>query len=89
MVDSLDKLISATSELSTYNTIGVDIENNNTNSYEGFTCLVQISAYPKSSTPITYLFDILNPLIRQNFTTHIGHRILENPQITKIMQGCL
>lgn len=60
MIDTLDKLKRAAAFLSKQSVIAVDLENYNENSYEGFTCLVQISANFAQSTPIkTYIIDVL------------------------------
>ena len=59
IVETCDQMIAAVEDIAKETVVGVDIENNNTNSYEGFICLVQISLYPPGKTPKTYIFDVL------------------------------
>lgn len=72
-----------------HSVFGLDVENNKVTSYDGFVCLVQMSAYDENGVPITYIFDTLKSAIRSNFKELIGLPILQDPSKIKVMHGCL
>jgi ribonuclease D len=71
--------------------IGIDIEQNGMNSYDGFCCLIQISMFPEDlGSPVkTFIIDVLQEDVRTLIASKIGQRVLENSGIVKILHGGL
>ena len=75
-------------ELSSCKIIGVDLENNHTQSYNGFTCLIQLSSYNLESGIIkTYIVDVLVDEVADNLVGALGSSIFENPNKLKLLHG--
>jgi ribonuclease D len=72
-----------------YSVIGVDVEHNRTSSYDGFCCLIQLSVFNSNEPIQTYIFDILQEIVRDNLHGTLGQKVLNNPKIVKILHGCL
>ena len=59
-VDTLAALIKLRDTLANHSIVGVDLENNHTDSYNGFVCLIQLSTYNTDSGEIlSYIIDVL------------------------------
>ena len=75
-------------ELKSCEIIGVDLENNHTQSYNGFTCLIQLSTYDFESGDIkTYVVDVLVEEVAANLVGALGSTIFENPNVLKLLHG--
>ena len=59
----------------------VDLEHHSHRSFQGFTCLVQVSTRERD-----YVIDVLVPAVRAKFRAELGASF-EDPRVTKIMHG--
>ena len=59
----------------------VDLEHHSHRSFQGFTCLVQVSTRERD-----YVIDVLVPAVRAKFRAELGASF-EDPGVTKIMHG--
>ena len=57
--------------------------------YNGYTCLVQISAYHENSEIKTYVLDVLNREVAESFAEVLGASLFENGKVLKILHGCI
>ena len=88
MVTSPSELVEAVGHLEKQKVIGVDTEFNNSESYDGFLCLVQLTAYVNDK-PVTYLIDTLQPSLKPILRREVGLKLLQNAKILKLMHGCI
>ncbi|XP_017481740.1 PREDICTED: exosome component 10 [Rhagoletis zephyria] len=77
-VDTIPKLNTAVEELRQHREIAIDVEHHSYRTFQGFSCLVQISTREKD-----YLFDALE--LRDEM--HILNIVLTDPKIVKIFHG--
>ena len=69
--------------------VGVDLENNHHDSYNGFTCLIQLSTYDlKSGTIATIVIDVLAKEVHESLAEVLGASLFENPNVLKLLHGC-
>ena len=72
-----------------FDIIGVDLENNHYDSYNGFTCLIQLSTYgPQLGVVTTYVIDVLQDEVSSNLASTLGCTLFENPKVLKLLHGC-
>ena len=77
-------------QLSEFEIIGVDIENNQTESYSGYICLIQLSSYNLDTGEIkTYVIDVLVDEVADSFVEILGATLFENPNVLKLLHGCV
>ena len=89
LVETESKLREVARALENFTVLGVDLENNHLDSYNGFTCLIQISSYGRDSIDVkTYVIDVLQPDVARSFREVLGAKIFENPKILKLLHGC-
>ncbi|CAD6992966.1 unnamed protein product [Ceratitis capitata] len=77
-VDTVPKLNAAVEELSKQREIAIDVEHHSYRTFQGFTCLVQVSSRNKD-----YLFDALE--LRDDM--HTLNTVFTDPKIVKIFHG--
>ncbi|XP_053970145.1 exosome component 10 [Anastrepha ludens] len=77
-VDTIHKLNTAVEELRKHTEIAIDVEHHSYRTFQGFTCLVQISTRNKD-----YLFDALE--LRDEM--HVLNVVFTDPKIVKIFHG--
>ena len=77
-IDNIDSLLVLISELQNESSIAIDLENHSFRSYQGFTCLMQISSRTKD-----YIIDTLE--LRNDL--HLLNQIFANPSIVKVLHG--
>ena len=73
-------LATTVSELSSTTEFAVDLEMNNTRSYNGMTCLIQLSSRDKD-----YIIDVLK--LWDHIHTHLSN-LFSNPTIIKVFHAC-
>ena len=70
--------------------VGVDLENNHRDSYNGFTCLIQLSTYDVDTGDANnYVIDVLAYEVGKNLKAVLGASLFENPKVLKLLHGCL
>ena len=90
IVDTLAALNLVRERIAKHKIVGIDLENNHNNSYNGFTCLIQLSVYDQASGDIsTFVIDVLVPEISLTLRDALGASLFENPSVLKLMHGCL
>lgn len=65
--------------------VGLDIEQNGRDSYEGFCCLLQFATYGDEQK--TFVIDVLSDEVKDTLKRTLGKYVLENPKIVKIIHG--
>jgi len=79
MVETLEKLEELTTYLQTQMEFAIDLEHHSYRSYQGITCLMQISTRTHD-----YIVDTLE--LRDDM--HILNQVFTDPKITKVLHGC-
>ena len=79
-VNTIEMLATTVSELSSTTEFAVDLEMNNTRSYNGMTCLIQLSSRDKD-----YIIDVL--ALWDHIHTHLSN-LFSNPNIIKVFHAC-
>lgn len=77
-VDTKEKLVSLVEELKKEPCIAIDLEHHNQHSYQGFTCLIQVS-----TRTTDYLVDVL--VIREH--VWLLNEVTSDPSIMKVLHG--
>jgi len=85
-----EKLMLIRDQLKGHEIVGVDLENNHRDSYNGFTCLIQLSTYDLTSGDVaTFVVDVLAPEVGDSLSEILGASLFENPNILKLLHGCI
>jgi len=71
--------------------VGVDLENNHKDSYNGFTCLIQLSVYGLETAGeiSTFVIDVLAPGVATVLREELAAALFENVGVIKLMHGCV
>lgn len=77
-VDTIDKLNATLNDLKKFNEIAIDVEHHSYRTFQGITCLMQISTREKD-----YILDALE--LRDDL--HILNEVFTNPKVVKILHG--
>ena len=79
----------AARELQDIEIVGVDIENEHTSTYNGYICLIQLSAYHPQGDIKTYVIDVLKQEVAESLSSILGATLFENAKVLKLLHGCL
>ena len=67
LVETLDDLMKVRDALAGHRIVSVDLENNHRDSYNGFTCLIQLSVWEEATGEVkSYIVDVLAPEVGPN-----------------------
>ena len=88
LVETVAQLRQVATELKGVDIVGIDLENEHQDTYNGYTCLIQLSSY-KVDEIRTYVIDVLKQEIAANLASVLGVSLFENPKVLKLLHGCL